>query len=478
MKPGQVLSFIAGVFALMGVAWVVWPSGGIPVFGKSVRFASLEGMIADANEEKVDVDAVLGAVDESFVMKEDTLSFYRDFFLDNPNRIYLPGDDYTFFDGIFSEFERARRVGTTLRVAHYGDSQIEMDRISSDLRDALQSRFGGIGTGMFPALSNVPSASILRSASGGMIHYTMYGDTTTVRAPHRRYGVMAQLTSLSGGGTISLRSTTSKNAYERTKSFSRVSLLVGRNSEGFSAKFVSDTIRPEPTVLQKDTLGAVLLTWTLPRPVTKASLTLSGSAEIYGVMADGNGGVAVDNIPLRGCSGTIFTRIDKDMMKRSFAIDGTRLIILQFGGNFMPVAGSEHALNDYLEKIALQIQYFHEVAPKARILFIGPSDMGKSVGGRIVTWPRLPQLVEGLKRTSLENGAAFWDLYGVMGGENSMVRWVKHSPAYAGADYIHFTSAGAKVVGEALSKSFLIYYDFYNLRKTLPEADVRQFMQK
>ena len=65
----------------MGVAWVVWPSGGIPVFGKTLRFASLEGMLADANEKKVDVDAVLDAVGESFGMKEDTLSFYRDFFL-------------------------------------------------------------------------------------------------------------------------------------------------------------------------------------------------------------------------------------------------------------------------------------------------------------------------------------------------------------------------------------------------------------
>ena len=170
----------------MGVAWVVWPSGGIPVFGKTLRFASLEGMLADANEKKVDVDAVLDAVGESFVMKEDTLSFYRDFFLDNPNRIYLPGDDYTFFDEVFREFEQARKRGTTLRVAHYGDSQIEMDRISSDLRDALQERFGGIGTGMFPALSNVPSASIFKSASGG---WSIIRCTGTRRPSVRRTGV-------------------------------------------------------------------------------------------------------------------------------------------------------------------------------------------------------------------------------------------------------------------------------------------------
>ena len=33
------------------------------------------------------------------------------------------------------------------------------------------------------------------------------------------------------------------------------------------------------------------------------------------------------------------------------------------------------------------VDYFKEVAPKAKILFIGPSDMGKSINGAITTPP-------------------------------------------------------------------------------------------
>ena len=94
---------------------------------------------------------------------------------------------------------------------HYGDSQIEMDRISQDFRDALQERFGGIGAGMFPALSNVPSASIQRYSNGGFTQYTMYGDSTTQRAGHNRYGPMAQVVKMEGGGTITLRASGSTN---------------------------------------------------------------------------------------------------------------------------------------------------------------------------------------------------------------------------------------------------------------------------
>ena len=475
MKARQVLLFLIGVFALLGIGWLAFPADGVPVGPLTLRFASYQGMLRDAREKKVDVDSVLNAVQQRFKMETDTLHYYRTFFYENPDRIYLPDDDYTFLDPVFRAMENASKQALPVRVVHYGDSQIEMDRISSELRQALQERFGGIGTGMFPALTNVPSVSISKSASGGFVQYTMYGDSTTVRAGHNRYGVMAQVVQLSGGGTMSLRITRSKTAKKFTQSFSRVSVLYGRASAGFSVKAVSDTLKPVP-VESKTEGGTTLVTWQFSRPVEKATLSFQGNAEIYGVAADGDHGVAVDNIPLRGCSGTIFTRISKPLMQESFAMDNTQLIILQFGGNYMPVVHSTKNIQTYQEQIEKQLQYFHEVAPQARILFIGPSDMGKSVNGRIVTWPHLPEMVDSLKATALRNDVAYWDLYRMMGGENSMGQWVKHKPAYAGPDYIHFTPAGAEKVGEALSNSFLTYYNFYQLRKTLPRRRVKDVM--
>nr|MCR4568991.1 hypothetical protein [Bacteroidales bacterium] len=410
MKARQVLLFLIGVFALLGIGWLAFPADGVPVGPLTLRFASYQGMLRDAREKKVDVDSVLNAVQQRFKMETDTLHYYRTFFYENPDRIYLPDDDYTFLDPVFRAMENASKQALPVRVVHYGDSQIEMDRISSELRQALQERFGGIGTGMFPALTNVPSASISKSASGGFVQYTMYGDSTTVRAGHNRYGVMAQVVQLTGGGTLSLRVTRSKTAKKFTQSFSRVTVLYGRASANFSVKAVSDTLKPVP-VTEKTDGGTTLVTWQFSRPVQKATLSFQGNAEIYGVAADGDHGVAVDNIPLRGCSGTIFTRISKPLMQESFAMDNTQLIILQFGGNYMPVVHSTKNIQQYQVQIEKQLQYFHEVAPQARILFIGPSDMGKSVNGRIVTWPHLPEMVDSLKATALRNDVAYWDLY-------------------------------------------------------------------
>ena len=460
MRARQVLIFLLGVFALIGIGWLAFPADGVQAGPLTLRFPSYRKMVAEASETKVNVDSVLTAVEERFRMQDDTLSYYHDFFYNNPDRIFLPDDDYTFFDPVFRKFEEDSSI---VRVVHYGDSQIEMDRMSSDLRDALQERFGGFGTGMFPALSNVPSASIYRSTAGGFTQYTMYGDSTTQRAGHNRYGIMAQVVQMAGGGTISLRGTRSKTARERTKTFQTVTLLYGRASGGFKASAVSDTLKPKASIERLES-GTTIMRWDFGRPVDKVRINLSGNAEIYAITADGASGVAVDNIPLRGCSGTIFSRISKPLMAESMQLENAGLIILQFGGNYMPVANSSKVISNYCTKIAEQIQYFHSAAPQAKILFIGPSDMGTSRNGRIVTRPRLPEMVDSLKATALRNDAAYWDLFRMMGGENSMVQWVKHVPPYAGADYTHFTPAGAQKVGEALSRSFLTYYDYYRLR--------------
>ena len=473
MKAKEVLAFIVGVFALLGVLWLVTPADGVNLGPLNLRFASYQRTLRDAHEQKVDVDSVLMAVESRFKMEDDTLSYYRRFFYENPDRIFLPGDDYHFFDPVFRQMEGA--TDHLVRVVHYGDSQIELDRISQDLREALQERFGGSGTGLFPALGNVPSASISKAANGSFAHYTMYGDSTTQRAGHNRYGILAQVVQLTGSGTLTLRGSKNKNAREGVKTFESVSVLYGRG-ENLVVKATSGTEKPEP-VVQKGENGVTRITWHFGRPVEKATLTFQGNAEIYGIGADGNTGVAVDNVPLRGCSGTIFTRISKPLMTDSFALTDTRLIILQFGGNMMPMIRGAKQIEPYQEQIAKQIAYFHEVAPQAKILFIGPSDMGKSVNGRVVTWPHLPELVDSLKATALRNDAAYWDLYRMMGGENSMAQWVRHSPPYAGPDYIHFTPAGAQKVGDALSRSFLTYYDFYTLRKTLPAQRVQNAMR-
>ena len=473
MKASHTLLFVLSVFVLLGIGWFFFPAEGVAVGSYELRFPSY-AEARQGEQEELDVDALLDEVSKSFEMSvseslKDSLNFFRDYLTLNPNRIYLPNDDYTYFDSLFLLLENAQKDQKVYRVMHYGDSQIEMDRISSVFRQRLQELFGGSGPGMIPAIQRVASISVSQSYSGGLTRYTVYGDSTTRRAPHKRYGPMTQFSQTRGQSTISFNRTRNSKAFDKAKEITKVSLLIGYNSDDFRAFLRADTLKTEPLQAPAKP-GVTLLHWDLPHPAGRGTLTLQGSAEVYAVTLDGDYGVALDNIPLRGCSGTIFTRVNKEVMKESFELLDTRMIILQFGGNRMPGLHGPKSVSSYMRELEEQIRYFREVAPQATLLFIGPADMGKSYNGKIGTWKGLPELNDSIKATVLRNDVAYWDMFHVMGGEGSMAQYVKHKPALAGPDYIHFTFTGAQEIGNDLAKSFTIYYDLYQLRKKLPEG--------
>lgn len=481
MKTSHTLLFILSVFFLLGIGWYVFPAEGIPVGNLTLRFPSYEEDRME-KQDAIDVDAVLENVSKSLEMTAsetllDSLEFFRDYLTINPNRIYLPNNDYSYFDSLFYLLENAQRDHKIYRVIHYGDSQIEMDRITSVLRQRLQEIFGGSGPGMVSAIKRIASISLTQSYSGGLTRYALIGDSTSFKASHNRYGVMTQFCQTNGQSTISFSTTKHSQAYEKVKEISHVSMLIGNNSKGFRATLKADNVSGE-TFEYEANPGITLISWSLPCNINKGTISMQGSAEIYGVMLDGGYGVAVDNNALRGCSGTIFTRINKPLMQQSFELLDARMIILQFGGNRMPSIYGTKSIVNYIDELDVQLKYFKEVAPQATLLFIGPADMGKSVNGKIGTWPGLPELNDSLKSMALRNEVAYWDMFNVMGGEGSMAQYVKHKPALAGPDHIHFTFTGAQEIGNDLAKSLIIYHDFYDLRQRLPEEEVIEFMNK
>lgn len=481
MKASHTLLFVLGVFLLLGIGWLFFPADGLAVGNTQLRFPSYAEDRMGHHAE-LDVDSVLNQVNKSFEMNVsetllDSLVFYRDYLTVNPNRIHLPGNDYTYFDSLFYLLDHARDNEKIYRVMHYGDSQIEMDRITSVLRQRMQEVFGGSGPNMISAVKRISSISLSQGYSGNLIRFALVSDSTSHKASHNRYGPMTQFCQTSGQSTVSFSTTKNSQAYSKVKDISRVSILLGNNSEGFTASVKADNIQGEVKKLSAKT-GVTLLTWDFPANIQKGSITMTGNAEIYGIMLDGDYGVAVDNNALRGCSGTIFTRINKQLMDDSFKAIDTRMIILQFGGNRMPMISGTKNIVSYVEELEQQVKYFQEVAPQATLLFIGPADMGKSYNGKIGTWKGLPELNDSIKAMALRNEVAYWDMFNVMGGEGSMAQYVRHNPPLGSPDHIHFTFLGAQEIGNGLAKSLIIYHDFYELRQRLSNESLEEFMSQ
>lgn len=477
MKPYKTLIFILLVFFSLGLLGVVFPKDGIKIGSVILNFPSPASIFEVEKEHVIDIDENLENLKQQAHITQmnsiaDSLLFFKNFVTNNTARFHFPNDDYTYWDSFFATLEQAKTSSKAVHLLHYGDSQIEMDRISSGFRQRLQEEFGGEGAGVVPAIQTIPSFTIRQSYSGSLARYVPYGDSTQPRASHQRYGLLINVGQLNGQATITLGTSGYKQAQEMTKKFSRLVLIVGNNSANFSA-----TCQAKTYSIKETKQGVTTLTWNFDTPLARTTLNLNGIAEIYGISMEGKSGVTVNNVPLRGSSGTLFTRVDANILEQCYKQMNVKMIIMQFGGNSVPYLKTQKGIDNYMASIAKQIQYLQKANPNAMILFIGPSDMAKRINGKMQTYPDLPAINESLKQTVLLNNSVYWDMFHVMGGENSMESWVKHSPQWAGSDYIHFTEAGANQIATTLSDAFMVHYQFYEMRKSINSELVKRFME-
>lgn len=462
MKASGTLKFFAAVVAALALLCIVFPKNGIALGGVTLRFPSLHKVLVREQEKSMD-QLLVKRVERDMTGARDSIDECRHFLFEGQTRFWLPDNDISCFDKFFENAEKAEQQHRIIRVLHYGDSQIEQDRISCRLRERLQMVFGGGGPGMLPLRQPVQTITFNQSASGSLIGQSTYGDSTFVRA-NGNYGPMLRSWRVTGGASLSLFASKGNYASERAGRFSSIRVLFN-NRPGPLSVTMRNRKGPGAYSQSVDRQGVGMIAWRMDSVTSSASVTLKGTADIYGVLVDDGYGVAVDNIAMRGVSGHQFKQANFDQLAESYRMMDVGMIIMQFGGNSVPYLRSEKTIDAYCAKLGDQIDYVRQACPEAVILFVGPSDMSTKVGGQLATYPMLPMVVEKLRVMANAHGAAYWSIYDAMGGKNSMITWVKNG--YAGSDYIHFSHKGARIMGDYLADAITKMYELYKIRHKL-----------
>lgn len=491
MKPWQIVLFIFLTITCLAIISFFFPEDGVTVGKHTINFPSIEKVLADPDADLPDLPgdsvshdkripkpslfnirkrkAIIAEIAKEDSIKQkwieeqlDTLEHFKTT-LATEGHFYLPDGDVTYFDKFFAKAAAAKSRNEVLRVLHYGDSQIEMDRISGNLRSYFQSKFGGGGPGLLPAIQTVASYAVSQSASGAFTLYSSYGAGARAKG---NYGLMLKCYRLTGNGTFTANATSNKRTDSRVKRFSRVTVLYNDHDGKYRAT-LSDRKHGYDSTCTSEGIGIHAFRWQTDSSTSSLRINMQGNADIYGIMIDNGPGVSVDNIPLRSSSGNQFTLITDSVLRKCYQNSNVGMIIMQFGGNTVPSVYSTKSINDYCAQMQKQIRRVKSVCPDATILFIGPSDMSHSYGGSLQTYKFLPAMIDSLRNTCLRNHVAYWDLYEVMGGYNSMVAWVKKG--WAGPDYVHFTPTGANYVGKILSENFATMYELYTTRRKMGE---------
>ena len=324
-----------------------------------------------------------------------------------------------------------------VRIAYFGDSTSECDLIVSDLRNMLQRIFGGSGVGF------VSVAPLGASGRRSIIH--RHSPNWSVVSYFRQNKNPAFSFGLSGDystATSSSMDLSHKLGFQSANKLNNVFLYYGRGkTELFPDVMVGDSNSLQ--LSGKDLLNRIQLNTNNSKSIDLA-FNFPEPFPIYGLSFESDYGIIVDNLAKRSDSGSNFGRISKEMLAGFNKYMEYDLIVLHFGANVL--SNEQLNYNHYEQILVSTVRHFKESMGDIPVLIVGTTDRVAKIEGSEWTSPAVYPLSNAQRRAAAISQSPFLDLFTKMGGEGSMVKWVKSNPPLAAPDYVHLSGKGSKEI--------------------------------
>ncbi|MBP3213354.1 MAG: hypothetical protein J6M19_00720 [Bacteroidaceae bacterium] len=374
-------------------------------------------------------------------------------------------------DRFYAALSQARQ--RPVRIAYFGDSYIEGDILTQDLRGLLQQKFGGKGVGFVEIAcvssdfrqtattrrsgwsryhANERGRGFKASLQGPAGSYFIPSGTATyeVRGQKRVYGAQLDTAevatvfftpgtglnisyALNGGSSQSLYSNGTASApdtYEET-------IEVVDSDSVVQYKTVTRTVE---TAQQG---AGHLQAKTVKGRIGRFSMTVTGGhgSRFYGVALDGHHGVAVDNFSMRGSGGQHLGGIPMETLRSFASVRPYDLIILHYGLNVANEKQKDYG--GYTQQLGKVIDQMKAAYPHASILVVSMGDRDKrGSDGQMHTMGGVKEMVSYERKMASDHHVAFWNLYEAMGGDGSLAKMTQKKQA--NLDYTHINFAGGR----------------------------------
>lgn len=362
-------------------------------------------------------------------------------------------EDYTFdqqgLNRFFAAVDSIRTHKRTVRVAFYGDSFVEGDILLGDLRDTLQTLWGGGGVGFVPITSEVAQfkRTIKHQYKGWTPHSIVKRDGN-----ERPYGL---------NGFVYVPSPEAKVHYEgadyfrNTRYWSQVRLFYTA-TRPVPFIYQNEGAEPRQERLSADADNLKVWKWDLPLSSMRAvafRFPDTPGLLLYGATLENGPGIYWDNFSLRGNSGGPLLRIKPDMIQQFDRLQHYDLVVVQLGLN--AVTNTLTNINWYQAELDRTFKHLRTCFPGKPILIVSVGDRGGKIGTELATMRGVPAIATMQRNLARKYGYLFYDLYHGMGGPGTMIRFAQHRPRLANLDYTHLTHEGGRVVGYQLANLFL-----------------------
>jgi len=377
-----------------------------------------------------------------------------------------------------------------VRIAYYGDSYIEGDILTEDLREYLQQAYGGSGVG-FVDIKSITSGfrqTVTNKNSGWTDHNANDGKGKHFNAEYQ--GINGRYFIPSGTAQYELKGTKRKYpAHLDSTDIATIYFTPGSGlhiSAAINGKDMEDIYASEGEVeyeessytvrdmhvserFNEDSTEVIYDTTYTEREVHSstavqeqghiASRTIKkgrlgsfkmmvsggGASRFYGVALEGHKGITLDNFSMRASNGWYIKDIPMTTMQSFARMRPYDLIIVHFGLN---VANSKQKdYSNYINRMSGAIRNLRTAYPNAAILVVSVGDRGeKNADGQMHTMRGIKELISYQRKMASDEHVAFWNLYEGMGGDGSIGEMVHNKQA--NLDYTHINFAGGKHIAK------------------------------
>lgn len=345
-----------------------------------------------------------------------------------------------------------------VRIAVFGDSFIEADIMTADLREMLQKRYGGCGVG-FVTITSMTSGyrPTVRHTFGG---WSSHSVTDTIYFDRKKQGISGHYFVPRSGAYVELRGQSKYASLLDTCQRASI-FFYNKDSVHLSARINKGESRNYSAAasggLQKIQVNGRIgsIRWTVER---------ADSTLFYGLAMDGTEGIILDNFSLRGSSGLTLRSIPQQALMQFNRQRPYDLIILQYGLNVATPRGRNY--DNYQKGLLASINYLKECFPQAGFLLLSVGDRDyKDENGELRTMTGVKNLIRYQQNIAAESGIAFWNMFEAMGGEGSMSKMVHAKPSMANYDYTHINFRGGKHLAKLLYETLIYGKEQYDRRR-------------
>jgi len=367
----------------------------------------------------------------------------------------------------------SHRASGIVRILQLGDSHTANDAFSGHMRERLQARFGGAGRGWMPA--GIPfkyyRPQLVSVSESGWQHY---------RPADRDAGVPLGLDAIDAQ-SVPPDSVMAIDSGEAA-GFDRfaVEYLARPSGSAFTVQIDGGV----PMRVSTASANGAIRRFELPldRPAHHAELRASGRppVDLLGWAVERRApGIVYENHGTIGATVDLLGRLTPAAV--SFELDERRpaLLIVAFGTN----EGFDETLDAarYAARFHGLVAALQHQAPGASVLVLGPPDGNRighgctaascrsgEAGGNDCAWHEpatLGPVREAQRRLAEQQGWAYWDWFGAMGGQCSIDRLFARDPPLAAPDHVHLTKAGYVAVADMLFADLIAEYDKWRARR-------------